>query len=358
MEAVLDKEKVSLQEGVSEDTQGKELMLASIGVAYTANKVLWDNLGVNKLTFMQYHQDFQKAYRELAEELKKELGIRADVGRYGIKLSYYGKEYIFSKDYITGNNLIAGDESAFANNLIKKVDLDKSRVIGEYLTGREAEEARRVVVQQFIILPTEQEKRLKEKLVTISLKRPKDWVIEVVRITEQLGLETPDIKMEKGDIVLTQPNGKKTRIQWKYDIESVKSLLDRMCLFWEKDGVSNRKPNNKVVRGGGITLVNLTPEQKSYREYLKNQVELAVHKSKKVSGLYNINFSNTTTSCYVDLTAEGLYDLKISIRDHEERHDKEYYRFYINAVGREEFSNRLSMVIDELVRIKELKIGK
>ena len=334
---------------------GDGLMLASIGVAYNVNQVLWDNLGVNKLTFMQYHQEFQKAYKELATELEEKTGVTTKLGRYGIAICYYGKQYLYSKDYVTGQNIVAGDESVFANNLIRTVDLDSKRVNGRYLTSTDAEEVRHVAVEQFIILPTEHEMWLKDKLVTISLTRPKDWMQEMQRLTEKLGLERPNMHMEKGDILIQHRSGKKKKVEWKYDKESVKTLIYEMCKFWEKDKTSNRKPDNNVVRGGGITLVNLTQEQKDYREYIKQQVRLALGKSKKVTDVHRINFSNTTTSCYVDFTDAGLYDLKVSIRDHEEMHENGYYRFYIDAVGREEFSDRLALVIDALVKSRQSK---
>lgn len=349
MEAVKQLNKKGKEDGV------KPLMLASIGVAYDTDKILWDNLGGNKLTFMRYHQEFQKAYTELAKELTETFGVNVAVGRYGLEINYYGKDYIYSKDYVTGQNVVSGEDSVFANYLVQKVNIDNKRVVGRYLTKGESEEVLRVAVEQFIILPTDIEMRLKEKLVTLSLTRPKDWIQEMQGLTERLGLEKPQMHMEKDGIVIQRSLKSKMRIEWKFDKESVKSLVNGMCKFWEKDKKSNRKPDNKVVRGGGITLVNLTQEQKDYREYISKQVKDALSKAKNVSDLYKITYSNTTTSCYVDFTDSELYDLKISIRDHEDMHENGYYRFYIDAVGREDFSKRLAMVVDELVKVRKDK---
>ena len=170
------------------------------------------------------------------------------------------------------------------------------------------------------------------------------------RLTVKLGLPEPKMYMEQGDIIQEYEDGRKKKVQWKYDVNSVKEFIGNMCLYWEEDENSNRKPSNEVVRGGGITIVNLTQDQKNYRKYVDEMVEDAVKKSKGVSDVYRINYSNTTTSCYLELTDVGLYDIKISIRDHEEMHEKDYYKFYIDAVGREDFSSRLAVVIDELVR--------
>lgn len=68
--------------------------------------------------------------------------------------------------------------------------------------------------------------------------------------------------------------------------------------------------------------------------------------------MYKITYSNTTTSCYVDFTYGSLYDLNISIRDHEEMHENGYIKFYIDAVGREDFSKRLAKVLESLVQQK------
>lgn len=342
---------------VEEEQQGQDfggLMLASNGVAYNADNVLWANIGANKHLFMRYHQEFQKAYQEVATDLHNTYGAMTKVKPYGIQIDVYGKQYIFSKDYVTGQNLIAGDDTVFANYIINTYDLEDSRIRGKYLTAKEVDEVKQVAVEQFIILPTEQDMRLKERIMTLSLNRPKDWIKEMQAITERLGLAKPRLEMEKGDIEVFKNNQPMKRISWKYDKESVKELILVMCTFWEEDSKSNRKPNNKVVRGGGITLVNLTKEQRDYREYINEQIKQAVGKSKYVSSVYKVNFSNTTTSCYVDFTY-GEYDLHISIRDHEEMHEKGYYRFYIDAVGQEEFSNRLARIMDKLVKTNKMK---
>lgn len=325
------------------------LKIASNGVAYNVNEVLWCNLGVDVLDFKRYHQEFQKAYTELSSQLQENFGIFSRVGRYGLEIHYFGRWYLFSKDYITGKNIVAGDKSVFASYLYSQVDLESKRVKGRYLTIKEAEEARHVAVEQFIILPTEQDIKLKDMLVSYSLTRPKDWIDGFEEITEDLGLEVPKFYMDKGAIIREDAMNNKKRLEWKYDKNSVMTLIDVMCKEWEKHGDSNRKPDNKVVRGGGITLVNLTPEQRKYREYIENNVKQALKITNKVSDIYRIKFSNTTTSCYVEFTDIGVYDLKVSIRDHEEMHENGYYRFYIDAVGRENFSKRLAVVIEALI---------
>lgn len=345
----MNKIKAKMKETVKEG--GAEgLKLASVGVVYTGDKVLWDNLGSNRLMFMRYHQEFQKAYKDFANELYENYKVGVDVRKYGVLINANGKEYLFSKDYVTGLNMVSGEDTVFANYIIQHTDLDSKRIKGKYLTKQEAEKVRKVAIEEFIILPTEQDIEFKEKIVTLSLTRPKDWVEDMQRLTVKLGLPEPKMYMEQGDIIQEYEDGRKKKVQWKYDVNSVKEFIGNMCLYWEEDENSNRKPSNEVVRGGGITIVNLTQDQKNYRKYVDEMVEDAVKKSKGVSDVYRINYSNTTTSCYLELTDVGLYDIKISIRDHEEMHEKDYYKFYIDAVGREDFSSRLAVVIDELVR--------
>ena len=79
----MNKIKAKMKETVKEG--GAEgLKLASVGVVYTGDKVLWDNLGSNRLMFMRYHQEFQKAYKDFANELYENYKVGVDVRKYGV----------------------------------------------------------------------------------------------------------------------------------------------------------------------------------------------------------------------------------------------------------------------------------
>ena len=359
---VLEKEHKDVDMALDEDKEvSKErgedsLQIASVGIVYTPEEIIWENIGSNKVKFVRYHQEFQKAYQQLATHIYEAFGAETQVKAFGVEIKAFGKEYFYSKDYVTGLNVMAGEDTALANYILTHADLDDKRVRGRYLTEKEAEEVRHVAVEQFIILPTEVSMRLREKLVTLTLQRPKSWIEEFTTITEMLGVEVPKMWMEQGDVLIQDGNSIKRnsidKVLWKFDKGSVKDFINIMCKYWEKDESSNRKPKNDVIRGAGITLVNHTNEQREYRDYIDKMVKKALTKTNKVNDLYKVTYSNTTTSCYVEFTNFDLYDLKISIRDHEEMRDNGHYRFYIDAVGREDFSTRLALVIEELIRTK------
>lgn len=345
-----------VEEELDKEREEDRLQVASVGIVYTPEEIIWENIGSNKVRFVRYHQEFQKAYQHLATKLHEEFKVETTVKAFGVVIKAFGKVYFYTKDYVTGLNVMAGEDTAFANYILTHADLDDKRIRGRYLTKKEAEEVRNVAVEQFIILPTEVTMRLREKLVTITLQRPKSWIEEFATITEMLGVEVPKMWMEQGDVLIQDGDSIKRNaidtVLWKFDKESVKDFVNIMCQYWEKDEASNRKPKNEVVRGAGITLVNHTKEQREYRDYIDKTVKKALSKTNKVNDVYKVTYSNTTTSCYVEFTNFEMYDLKISIRDHEEMRDNGHYRFYIDAVGREDFSTRLALVIEELIRIK------
>lgn len=341
---------------VSKERGEDKLQIASVGIVYTPEEIIWDNLGSNRLKFVRYHQEFQKAYQQLATHIYEEFGAETRVKKFGVEVKAFGKEYFYSKDYITGINVMSGEDTALANYILAHANLDDKRVHGKYLTEKEAEEVGQVAVEQFIILPTEVSIRLKEKLVTLTLQRPKSWIEEFTTITKMLGVEVPKIWMEQGDVLIQEEGSIKRnsidKVLWKFDKGSVKEFINIMCKYWEKDKKSNRKPKNDVIRGAGITLVNHTKEQREYRDYIDKMINKALKKTSKVNDVYKVTYSNTTSSCYVEFTDLEVYDLKISIRDHEEMRDNGHYRFYIDAVGQEDFSGRLALVIDELVNLR------
>lgn len=355
MEVALENNIIGIEDNIKLEVEGgdEKFRLASIGVAYTADSILWDNLGSNRLTFKRYHQEHKKTYSDFATLVHSQFGVTTKVKRYGVEIEAFGNKYVFSKDYVTDKKMMAGASTVFAEYILNKIPVSSSQIVGKYLEESDLEEIRRVAVEQFIILPTHVDIELKDKLLTLSLKRPKDWLEAMESITGMLGVDVPIMRMEKGDIIVNLGGKKIKKVEWKYDKDSVKKLVSVMCQFWEKDKSSNRKPDNQVVRGGGVTIVNLTKEQRDYREYVNGMVKKTLAKTTKVSGVSKINFSNTTTSCYVDFTNLGLTDIKVSIRDHEEMHENGYYRFYIDAVGREDFSGRLAVVLDALVKTKQ-----
>lgn len=354
VEVTLKLDELETKDTGKEERKGGESLhvLYGSGIAYTINDVLTKNIGADELGFMRYHQEFQKAYKDLGDELREAFSVSdVNIGKYGLAMDYNGDRYVFSKDYRTGDNLVTGVNTSFATYLQKRVQLDGCRVEGRYLNPKQVEEVRHVAVEQFIILPTEQSKKFKRLLSSYSLNRPKDWLEGLSEITEELGLEVPKMGMEQGDIHVYLDHEECT-VEWKNSVESAKELVDVMCKVWEKDEESNRKPDNTVVKGGGITLVNLTKEQKEYRQYIEDMVKKALGYINNVNSMYKITYSNTTTSCYVDFTYGSLYDLNISIRDHEEMHENGYIKFYIDAVGREDFSKRLAKVLESLVQQK------
>ena len=125
-----------------------------------------------------------------------------------------------------------------------------------------------------------------------------------------------------------------------------------MTKIWRENKDIYLNPKNNIVRGGGMTLVNLNQSQKEYRDYVESNVKKALKLSKNVLTAHKIKHSNTTFSSYVTFTLLDGKDLKISIRDHSTIYEKGYVRFYIDAKNREDFSKRLARTVDKLVKNK------
>lgn len=333
----------------------KELLIASGGILYSLNSIKMINIGGVKVSFLRHHKENQNIYKEVAERLVEDFDVKVEVGKYGVKISKDGEDYLYSiSDGGYGYPLVSGENTVFSLYLQNKMRGYNEIVKTDYLKKVQVDRILKVIESGFILLPHEQEKKVKEIIQTTSKRKPMDWVEEFKEVTKELGVNEPICRMVKDELEVKRVDVKGNehpvkKFSWRNDYESVKNLVDAMNLVWRENKDIYLKPNNKVIRGGGMTLVNLNQSQKDYREYIEDNVEEALKLTKHVLSAYKVKHSNTTFSSYVIFTLLDGEDLKISIRDHSNIYEKGYVRFYIDAKNREDFSKRLARTVDKLV---------
>lgn len=334
----------------------KELVIAGRGILYSLNDIEKVNIGGEKVSFLRHHKENQPVYEGIATNLEEEFGVKVVVGKFGLKVVKDGEEYFYSiTDGGEGYPLVAGENTVFSLYLQNKVRGYNEVIKSDYLRVKQVDRILNVIESGFILLPYEQEKKVQEIIHTTSKRKPMDWVKEFTEITEELGINKPICRMDKDKLEIKREDIKGRvhpvkKFSWRNDYDSVKELVEAMTLIWRGNKDIYLKPNNNVVRGGGMTIVNVTQSQKDYRKYVEKNVREALDLSKNVLSAYKIKHSNTTFSSYVTFTLLDGKDLKISIRDHSNIYEKGYVRFYIDAKNQEDFSKRLARTVDKLVK--------
>lgn len=333
---------------------GEERLVASGGIIYTLNEIKKVNIGGDRVSFIINQKENKDLYKRIEHFLKENFDLKTTLGKYGVLINKDGKDYFYTLTK-EGKVLIDGDNTVFSQYLKDRVKGDKKRNSEDYLSKNHVKGLLKEVESGFIFLPVDVELKLEEVVQTVSLRKPSEWIEEFIKITDKLGIKKANVEMNKDEIIIKKETYKGVynqvrKIKWKNSYNSVRELVEGMCVLWRDNKEVYLKPDNKIVRGGRMTLVNLTQAQKDYRSYIDNRVDKTLNQTKGILTKNKIRHSNTTFSSYVTLVSLEGDELKISIRDHSDIYEKGFIRFYIDSKNREDFSKRLALVIDKLMK--------